>query len=77
MPAVIEAYQPELVCQGTLILLGPDEVTLAEAMDQQNGFAMGLAIFVHGEFQASTAAYRVNQHVSSSTVLCCLVPILK
>jgi hypothetical protein len=49
MAAIIEAHEPELVGQGTLILLGPDEMTLTEAMNQHNGLAMGLAVFMHDE----------------------------
>src|SRR6266478_8415646 len=73
MAAVIETHQPELVGQGALILLGPDEVALTEAMDQQNGFAVGLAVFMHDELQATATGYRVYGHVSSSTALGCLV----
>ena len=69
MAAVIEAHQPELVGQGTLKLLGPGEVTLTEAMDQQNGFAMGLAVFMHRELEATATSYGVYGHVFSSTLV--------
>jgi hypothetical protein len=49
MATVVEAYQPEFVCQGTLVLLGPSQVTRTEAMDEQNGLAVGLAVFVYSE----------------------------
>jgi hypothetical protein len=49
MAAVIQAHQPKFVCQGTLVLLGPDQVTRTEAMDEQNQLAVGLAVFVYGE----------------------------
>jgi hypothetical protein len=49
MTAVIGTHQPELVSQGALILLGPDEMTHTETMDEQNGFTMGLAVFMHGK----------------------------
>jgi hypothetical protein len=73
MAAVVEAHQPEFVYQATLILFGPGEVTRAEAMDEQNGLAMGLAIVVYGELQATAAADRVDGHGFSSTAFGCWV----
>ena len=64
MPAVIEAHEPELVSQGALILLGPDEVALTEAMDQQHGFAVGLAVFVAA--QKHNGVCSITSHVLSS-----------
>jgi hypothetical protein len=66
MAAVIGAHQPELLSQWTLILLGPDEVTLTEAMDQDNRSAMGLAVFMHGELQTTAPGKPVDGHGSSS-----------
>jgi hypothetical protein len=62
---VVDAYQTEFVRQVTLVLFGPGHVALGETMDKQDGFTVGLAVFVYGELQ-STTRYGVYRHGPSS-----------
>ncbi len=48
-------------------------MALGEAVDKQDRFPVGLAVFMHGELEATTTGHRVYGHVSSPTTLGCVI----
>jgi hypothetical protein len=48
-------------------------MALGEAVDKQDRFPVGLAIFMHSELEATTTSDRVYRHVSSSATLGCVI----
>ena len=66
MAAQIVGHEPELVGQRALVLLGPAEMVLRPAVNEQDRRPVRPAPLAHVQPQAAAAPHRVNLHPSAS-----------
>lgn len=69
--ATIEAYQAEVVRRGAMILPRPGKVTLTEAVDEQNRFAVGLSVFMDRQPETAAPGKGLCADVSLSNIPGC------
>ncbi|SLM49440.1 protein of unknown function [Nitrospira japonica] len=62
MTAKIEAYKAELFSQSGLVLFEPGERTEVDARNQEDGPAVGLAEFVHGQPEPTASRDVLSGH---------------